>query len=132
MKRHATALTCGLSNALTAAAAEPPPAKPTYDCIVLGLGAMGPACVYQLAKRGSSVLGLEQFDIAHALASSGVVSEGACSLRISGGVPRPVGLRATSDVERGGWGPRSQTECGGQSLSRLADYWQTRRVHRVS
>jgi len=54
---------------------------------------MGPACVYQLAKRGSSVLGLEQFDIAHALASSGVVSEWACSLRISGGVSRPVGLR---------------------------------------
>ncbi|MDG2383431.1 MAG: hypothetical protein P8N76_17300 [Pirellulaceae bacterium] len=67
-------LTYGLSNALTAAAAEPPSAKPSYDCIVLGLGAMGSACVYQLAKRGASVLGLEQFDIAHVLGSSGGIS----------------------------------------------------------
>jgi sarcosine oxidase len=28
-----------------------------YDCIVLGLGAMGSACLYHLAKRGANVLG---------------------------------------------------------------------------
>ena len=69
-----SALTYGLSDTLTAAADEPPSAKPSYDCIVLGLGAMGSACVYQLAKRGASVLGLEQFDIAHVLGSSGGIS----------------------------------------------------------
>jgi glycine/D-amino acid oxidase-like deaminating enzyme len=30
---------------------------------------MGSACLYQLSKRGASVLGLEQFDLAHALGS---------------------------------------------------------------
>ena len=35
---------------------------------------MGSACLYQLAKRGASVLGLEQFDIPHALGSSGGIS----------------------------------------------------------
>jgi sarcosine oxidase len=69
-----SALTGGLSTGLTAAADDPPPAKPSYDCIVLGLGAMGSSCLYQLAKRGASVLGLEQFDIAHALGSSGGIS----------------------------------------------------------
>ena len=32
-----------------------------FDAIVLGLGAMGSAAVYQLAKRGSRVLGLDRF-----------------------------------------------------------------------
>lgn len=68
------ALTGGLSDTLSAAANEPPPARPAYDCIVLGLGAMGSACIYQLAKRGASVLGLEQFDISHVLGSSGGIS----------------------------------------------------------
>jgi sarcosine oxidase len=42
-----------------------------YQVIVVGLGAMGSACVYHLAKRGIRVLGIEQFDIAHGLGSSG-------------------------------------------------------------
>lgn len=37
----------------------------TYDVIVIGLGAMGSATVFQLARRGLRVLGLEQFDIPH-------------------------------------------------------------------
>lgn len=41
-----------------------------YDTIVLGLGAMGSAAAYQLAKRGHSVLGLEQFRLGHAHGSS--------------------------------------------------------------
>jgi len=67
-------LTGGLSDQLSAATNNPPPTRPMYDCIVLGLGAMGSACLYQLAKRGANVLGLEQFDIAHALESSGGIS----------------------------------------------------------
>jgi sarcosine oxidase len=35
------------------------------DVIVLGLGAMGSSAVYQLAKRGSNVLGLDQFSPPH-------------------------------------------------------------------
>jgi len=37
----------------------------TYDVIVLGLGAMGASAAYQLALRGASVLGLDQFTPPH-------------------------------------------------------------------
>ena len=36
-----------------------------YEVIVLGVGTMGSATCYHLAKRGVKVLGLEQFDLAH-------------------------------------------------------------------
>jgi sarcosine oxidase len=39
--------------------------KRAYDVIVVGVGSMGSAACYHLAKRGFSVLGLEQFDIPH-------------------------------------------------------------------
>jgi len=42
-----------------------------HDVIVVGLGAMGSASAYQLARRGQSVLGLEAFGRAHQLGSSG-------------------------------------------------------------
>jgi sarcosine oxidase len=42
----------------------------TYDAIVLGLGGMGSAALSHLARRGWNVLGLEQFNIGHALGSS--------------------------------------------------------------
>lgn len=41
-----------------------------YDAIVIGLGAMGSAAAWQLAKRGKRVLGIEAFDINHANGSS--------------------------------------------------------------
>jgi sarcosine oxidase len=41
-----------------------------YDAIVVGVGGMGSAAVYHLARRGRRVLGLEQFDIPHDLGSS--------------------------------------------------------------
>ncbi len=41
-----------------------------YDAIVLGVGAMGSATAYHLAKRGKRVLGLEQYGIPHAMGSS--------------------------------------------------------------
>jgi len=46
-------------------------ADDAYDVIVVGLGAMGSAAAYQLAKRGARVLGLEAFTPAHDLGSSG-------------------------------------------------------------
>src|SRR5690349_23859960 len=42
----------------------------SFDVIVIGLGAMGSAACYHLARRGVRVLGLEQFDIPHARGSS--------------------------------------------------------------
>src|SRR5690349_19507729 len=42
----------------------------SYDVIVIGLGAMGSAAAFHCARRGLLTLGLEQFDIPHALGSS--------------------------------------------------------------
>ena len=41
----------------------------SFDVIVIGVGSMGSAACYYLAKRGYKVLGLEQFDISHELGS---------------------------------------------------------------
>ncbi|MGZ5961590.1 MAG: N-methyl-L-tryptophan oxidase, partial [Rhizomicrobium sp.] len=38
-----------------------------YDVIVLGLGAAGSATLFQLAKRGVRVLGIDQFAPPHTL-----------------------------------------------------------------
>jgi sarcosine oxidase len=46
----------------------------TYDAIVAGVGGMGSATIYHLARRGLKVLGLERFDIPHELGSSHGVS----------------------------------------------------------
>jgi len=45
-----------------------------YDAIVIGVGGMGSAAAYHLARRGARVLALEQFDIPHDLGSSHGVS----------------------------------------------------------
>lgn len=42
----------------------------SFDVIVIGLGGMGSAAVYQLARRGKRVLGLEQYTPAHDRGSS--------------------------------------------------------------
>src|SRR5580698_5256922 len=41
-----------------------------YDAIVIGVGGMGSAAIYHLARRGCRVLGLEQFSIPHENGSS--------------------------------------------------------------
>src|SRR3979490_2753691 len=41
-----------------------------YDAIVIGLGAMGSATLFHLARRGLRVLGLEQFSAGHQFGSS--------------------------------------------------------------
>ena len=45
-----------------------------YDVIVVGVGGMGSAAAWQLARRGRRVLGLERYDIPHARGSSHGVS----------------------------------------------------------
>jgi sarcosine oxidase len=42
----------------------------TFDAIVVGLGGMGSATLYHLARRGLRVLGLEQFTVPHVFGSS--------------------------------------------------------------
>ena len=42
----------------------------TYDAIVVGLGAMGSATAYHLAKRGQNVLGIDMFQPGHDQGSS--------------------------------------------------------------
>src|ERR671927_496278 len=42
----------------------------SYDVIVLGVGGMGSAACWHLARRGQRVLGLERYDIPHAMGSS--------------------------------------------------------------
>src|SRR5258705_6349934 len=42
----------------------------SYNAIVLGIGGMGSAAAYHLARRGRRVLGLEQFSLGHELGSS--------------------------------------------------------------
>ena len=42
----------------------------TYDAIVLGLGGMGSATLFHLARRGLRVLGVERFDLVHEYGSS--------------------------------------------------------------
>jgi sarcosine oxidase len=44
--------------------------KKTFDVIVVGVGTMGAAACYQLAKRGVSVLGLEKYDIPNAMGAA--------------------------------------------------------------
>jgi sarcosine oxidase len=41
-----------------------------YDVVVLGLGAMGAAATYQLAKRGARVLGIDQYAPPHEFGST--------------------------------------------------------------
>jgi sarcosine oxidase len=41
-----------------------------YDVVVVGVGGMGSAALYHLARRGQRVLGLERFDVPNELGSS--------------------------------------------------------------
>lgn len=44
--------------------------KSDFDVIVVGLGAMGSAALYHLARRGARVLGIDQYDPPHSMGSS--------------------------------------------------------------
>jgi sarcosine oxidase len=41
----------------------------SFDTIVIGVGSMGSAALWQLARRGRKVLGIERFDIGHGMGS---------------------------------------------------------------
>jgi sarcosine oxidase len=44
---------------------RPAPAGPSWDVVVVGLGALGSAAAWALARAGARVLGLEQFELGH-------------------------------------------------------------------
>ena len=48
-----------------ARAPRPSPAGPPWDVVVVGLGALGSAAAWALARAGARVLGLEQFELGH-------------------------------------------------------------------
>jgi sarcosine oxidase len=43
---------------------------PAFDVVVIGLGAMGSAAAYRLARRGKRVIGIDRFEPGHAFGSS--------------------------------------------------------------
>ncbi len=92
--------TRGLSEALAAETVDPPPSAARYDVVVVGLGAMGAACLFHLALRGVRALGLEQFDIAHALGSSGGFSRQTKVLPYMGGPFESLIRRANENWTR--------------------------------
>lgn len=42
----------------------------SFDVVVVGMGALGSAAAYHLARRGQSVIGLEQFELGHSRGAS--------------------------------------------------------------
>src|SRR4051812_32656437 len=42
----------------------------SFDTIVIGIGGMGSATLWHLARRGQKVLGIERFDLGHSMGSS--------------------------------------------------------------
>ena len=93
--------------------------KTDFDCIVLGLGGIGAAAAYWLARRaGGDVLGLEQFDLGHVRGAS---QDHSRIIRLSYHTPAYVALAkqaysAWADVEADA-GEKLIVKMGGRDLS---------------
>jgi sarcosine oxidase len=66
----------------------------SYDVIVVGVGAVGSATCYDLAKRGVRVLGIEQFSVPHAMGGSHGFSRQTKIAPYIGSSYEPIILRA--------------------------------------
>lgn len=99
-----------------------------FETIVLGLGAMGSAALYQLARRGNGVLGIDRFSPPHALGSSHGDTR-ITRLAIGEGEQyTPLALRSHQlwrELERE-TGSKLLTACGGLVISSSA---KTSRTH---
>jgi len=90
-----------------------------YDAIVIGLGAYGSAALYQLARRGAKVLGIDRFAPPHDLGSSHGdtritrLANGE-SAHLTGIVRRSHELWRTIEAETG---EDLLTQCGGLVIS---------------
>lgn len=69
---------------------------PHYDAIVVGLGAVGAATLYQLARRGARLLGLDQFAPRHSLGPSHGHMRSSYGSKIIGHVPSSLHKAWTS------------------------------------
>ena len=94
-----------------------------FDTIVLGLGALGSAAVYQLAKRGRRVLGIDRYTPPHAFGSSHGETR-ITRLAIGEGEQyTPLAMRSHEiwrETERE-TGERLLVECGGLVISGEGD-----------
>lgn len=63
-----------------------------YDAIVLGIGGVGSAALYQLAARGANVLGLDRFAPPHDKGSSH--GQALAELALHGATELPIGFLA--------------------------------------
>lgn len=89
------------------------------DAIVVGLGAMGSATAYQLAKRGRRVLGLDRHHPPHALGSSHGETRVTRLAIGEGEAYTPLAIRSHEiwrEIERE-TGERLLVECGGLIVS---------------
>ena len=66
----------------------------SFDVIVVGVGAVGSATCYHLAKRGVRVLGLEQYAVPHAEGGSHGYSRQTKIAPYVGGAYEPIILRS--------------------------------------
>jgi sarcosine oxidase len=94
-----------------------------YDVCVIGLGAMGTAATLELAARGASVIGLDQFGLGHDLGSSHGETRIIRSVYMEGNIYDPL-LKAAYD----GWhrfekasGRKFLHLTGGLDISLVAD-----------
>lgn len=71
-----------------------------YDAAVVGLGAMGSAALYSLAKRDLSVVGIEQYELGHELGSSHGHTRIIRSVYNEGGIYLPLVKYAYREWER--------------------------------
>lgn len=93
-----------------------------YNTIVLGLGAMGSAALYQLAKRGDKVLGIDQYDPPHTLGSTHGGSRITRQAIGEGLEYTPLSLRSyeiIKDIEEK-TGEKLLLQCGGLMISNKA------------
>ncbi len=94
-----------------------------FDVIVIGLGAAGAATTYQLARRGSRVLGIDRFDPPHAMGSTHGDSRITRLAIGEGSQYSPLAIRSHEiwrDIERE-TGATLLTQCGALYIGPLRD-----------
>ena len=85
------------------------------DIVVLGLGAMGSATLFQLASRGADVLGIDQFSPPHEFGSSHGETR-VTRLGVAEGPTLAPLVKRSHETGRS-WRPAPARACSGRSVS---------------
>ncbi len=109
----------------------------TWDVIVVGVGGMGSAACWQLARRGQRVLGLERFDIPHAMGSSHGISriirlpyyEDPAYVPLLRPRLRRCGPRPSGERARRCWSPPAPWMAGPEDDALFRAPWPRARLH---